>query len=59
MKQVADSNKVSTTRRRLARSEEPVSVMSTMASTSPEMPGLASVAPQENSTSASTPRSSR
>ena len=52
---VFDSVTVSTMRRLLARSELPVSVMSTMAST--KSGGLTSVAPQLNSTSAFTPLS--
>src|SRR5579883_1621508 len=45
---VFDSSTVSRIRRRLARSEDPVSVTSTMASAS--IGGFTSVAPQENST---------
>src|SRR5207237_7175231 len=47
-----DTSSVSTMRRWLARSEEPVSVISTMASTN--SCAFTSVAPQENSTSALT-----
>ena len=50
---VLDSSTVSMTRRRLARSDEPVSVTSTMASA--RTGGLTSVAPHENSTCALTP----
>ena len=56
MKRVVDSQMVSTMRKRLARSEEPVSVTSTMASTRPGIRAFTSVVPQENSTSAWTPR---
>ena len=52
---VFDSSSVSMIRRRLARSVEPVSVASTIASASTG--GLTSVAPHENSTSTGTPRS--
>ena len=48
-----ETSKVSTMRSLLARSEEPVSVSSTMASTN--SCAFISVAPQENSTSAFTP----
>src|SRR6185369_14000146 len=47
-----DCNKVSTIRRLFARNDDPVSVISTIASTSSW--ALTSVAPQENSTSALT-----
>ena len=59
MKRVVVSSISSRIRRRLARREEPVSVMSTMASATPGMPALTSVVPQENSTSASMPRPAR
>ena len=52
---VVDSRTVSTTRSLLARSDEPVSVTSTMASASSG--SFTSVAPQLNSTLALTPRS--
>ena len=48
---------VSMMRRRLARSVDPVSVASTMASASTG--GFTSVAPHENSTSTFTPRSAK
>ncbi len=54
---VFDSSTVSTMRSLLARSEEPVSVTSTMASASTG--GLTSVAPQLNSTLALTPLAAR
>src|SRR5258708_22551658 len=57
IKTVADSRTVSTIRRRLARSEEPVSVTSTMASAS--CGTFTSVAPQEKSTRPVTPCTSR
>ena len=50
---VLDSRTVSRMRSRLARSVDPVSVASTMASASTG--GFTSVAPQENSTSTVTP----
>ena len=50
---VFDSSTVSMIRRRLARSDEPVSVTSTIASAS--RGGFTSVAPQENSTLTLTP----
>ena len=50
------SNMVSMTRRLLARREDPVSVSSAMASTRPGTRTLASVDPQEYSTSAVMPR---
>jgi hypothetical protein len=50
---VFDSSTVSITRRRLARSDDPVSVTSTIASASTG--GLTSVAPHENSTFTFTP----
>ena len=53
MNTVRDSSTVSTMRSRLARSDEPVSVTSTMASAS--CGTFTSVAPQENSTRAFTP----
>ena len=53
MSWVFDSSTVSMIRRRLARSDEPVSVTSTIASAS--IGGLTSVAPQENSTFTFTP----
>src|SRR6202795_2087870 len=53
MNTVADYSTVSTIRKRFARSDEPVSVTSTMASAS--CGTLTSVAPQENSTRAFTP----
>ena len=57
MSWVADSMTVSMMRSRLARSELPVSVISTMASAS--MGGLISVAPQENSTFTGTLREAK
>ena len=53
MNTVRDSSTVSTMRSRFARSDEPVSVISTMASAS--CGTFTSVAPQENSTRAFTP----
>ena len=53
MSWVFDSSTVSMIRRRLARSVDPVSVASTIASASTG--GLTSVAPQENSTFTVTP----
>ena len=50
---VFDSSTVSMMRSRLARSDDPVSVTSTIASAS--VGGLTSVAPQENSTLTLTP----